>query len=475
MSILSRIKALISRYNYGTFEIMPGRPRSQSKDPRSLIQHNCGWPYVCASRNAETIAGVPLRLYAKGATRNYFSRRSLTAEEKSYLARATKQPMDVVDDAEEVTAGHPLLDLLDYVNSEITKTQLIESTVLYQDLLGNAYWYLEPGPLGVPVAIWPLMSQYVKIVRSDAGELVGYLYGKSEDKRIALAVEDVLHFKYPNPVDPDYGLGCLEAAFGAVNLLEAQSEYLTTHYDQGGMPEVAIAVKSGVSDEERKRMYADWRRKFASKRKGDKMIVLEGDTDVKTFGYPPSDSGIQFAQKFSREEVAAAFGIPLTLIQLNEASRAGAEAGNYSYMAYTIAPKLQRMAEKMTEQLAARYDPRLFFAFDNPIPADKAYELKRIDTMTRAKVMTVDELRAEQGLPPLTPEQREELTPKPPPMLAPGTEPGEETAPEKPAEPEKSLKAEPPMTANERRFEAAITDYIVGFARELDERLAETV
>jgi HK97 family phage portal protein len=475
MSILSRIKALISRYNYGTFEILPGRPRSQAKDPRSLIQHNCGWPYVCASRNAETIAGVPLRLYAKGATRNYFSRRSLTAEEKSYLARATKQPMDVVDDAEEVTGNHPLLELMDRVNAEITRTQLIESTVLYQDLLGNAYWYLEPGPVGVPIAIWPLMSQYVKIVRSEAGELVGYLYGKSEDKRVALDVADVMHFKYPNPADPDYGMGCLEAALGAVNLLEAQEEYLTTHYDQGGMPEVAIAVKSGVSPEERKRMYADWRRKFASKSKGDKMIVLEGDTDVKTFGYPPSDSGVEFAQKFSREEVAGAFGIPLTLIQLNEASRAGAEAGNYSYMAYTIAPKLQRLAEKMTEQLAARYDPRLFFAFDNPIPADKAYELKRIDTMTRAKVMTVDEIRAEQGLPPLTPEQREELTPKPPPMLAPGTEPGEETAPEKPAEPEKSLKAEQPLTANERRFEAAITDYIVGFARELDERLAETI
>jgi len=241
------------------------------------------------------------------------------------------------------------------------------------------------------------------------------------------------------------------------------------------MPEVAIAVKSGVSDEERKRMYADWRRKFASKRKGDKMIVLEGDTDVKTFGYPPSDSGIQFAQKFSREEVAAAFGIPLTLIQLNEASRAGAEAGNYSYMAYTIAPKLQRMAEKMTEQLAARYDPRLFFAFDDPVPANKEYELQRVDVMTRAKVMTVDELRAEQGLPPLTPEQREELTPKPPPMLAPTRpdEPAEES--EGPVQPEKSVKTEQPLTADERRFESAVTDYIVGFARQIDERLAETV
>lgn len=458
MSIVAKLKEWLGlRAQYTTVELSTRQGRYRAKDARAFVGHNRGWAYICASRNAETIAGVQLRLYAKGGTRKYYTRQALTPERKAYIESIIGKS---ADDVTEVLDGHPLYELVHNVNDELTEVELIESTVTYQELTGDAYWFKERGPLNVPVKLHPLMSQYVRIVRDSQAQLVGYLYGKTESDRIALEARDVIHFRYPNPADPDYGLSPMEAAFGAVNLLEAQQEYQTNMFDNGGMPEVGIIVKGEVNEAERKKLYSEWKQKFASKRRGDKAIVLQGDMDIKTFGYNPSDTGLEFTQKFSREEVAAAFGIPLTLIQLSEASRAGAEAGNYSYMAYTILPKLRRIEQKLNEELASEFDDRLFFAFDNPVPDDKDFRLKQIETRLSTKMTTINEERAQDGLAP----------------VAWGDEPVQ-AAPMIVSEPGKSIKAAgstvPPLTAAQRRFSDDLELYMVDMARDVDARLRD--
>lgn len=507
MSILNAIvKWLGGPAEYTSLDIGTRQGRYRPTDARSLVGHNKGWAYICASRNAETIAGVPLRLYVRGGTRSYYGKRPLSAGQKSYLSGVLGKAID--DDVEEITEGHPLLDLLQNVNDELTTVELLEATVNYQELVGDAYWFKERGPLNVPVALHPLMSQYVRVVRDSQAKLVGYLYGKTETNRVAFDAQDVIHFRYPNPRDPDYGLSPLEATFGATALLEAQQEYATTMFDAGGMPEVGIIVKGDVNAAERAKLYAEWKSKFGSKRKGDKAIVLQGDMDIKTFGYNPSDTGLEFTQKFSREEVCAAFGVPLTMVQLNEASRAGAEAGNYAYMQFTIAPKLRRIEQKLNEELASEFDARLFFAFDNPVPGDKAMRLQEIATRLGTKMTCINEERAIDGMVPV--EWGEEPE-KPQPFLMPGQAPAEEPEADKPEteEPEaegcgacgddccgctdpnckgdccedcaaESAKcacgrhhkaAMPPLTAGQRRFSDMLESYMIDVAREVDGKL----
>jgi HK97 family phage portal protein len=465
MSIVSHIKQLLGlRPSYSTYELSnPRQGRYRPTDARSLVSHNKSWVYVCASRNAETIAGIPLRLYVRGGTRNYYSRRALTTGQKSYISAITRKG---ADDVEEITEGHPLIDLIDKVNAEDTKSLLIESTVMFQEIIGDAYWYLERGRLGQPVSIWPLISQYTRVVRDSQAKLVGYLYGKSESERVAFDAADVIHFKYPSITDPDYGDSPLVKSFGAATLLEAREEYMRNTYDSGGIPQVGIVVKGRVSQEEKIRLYADWKKRFASKRTGEKAIILEGEiTDLKEFGYAPKDVGMEFEQKFSREEICGAFGVPLTMIQLSEASRAGAEAGDYAYMAHTILPKLRRIEQKLNEQLCPRYDDRLFFAFDNPVPDDKVYELEEAKVYVTLGVITINERRAEMGLPPVEWGDEPLKTPAPawPPAGGPKTIPV----------PIISGKAVGPLTASERRFSDMLENHMVDIARDVDKRLRD--
>jgi HK97 family phage portal protein len=472
-----REKAL--RQNYSIFDLSNPQGRPLPSTRRELITWNRNWAYVCASRNAETIAGVPLRLYVKGGDAGYYGRRTLSEPQaKNLVAKGL-----MTDDAEEVIGNHPLLELLDRVNPEMTRPELVEATVNYQELLGDAYWYLEPGPLGMPLSIYPLMSQYVKIVRDGQAQLVGYMYGKDSTTATLLPADTVIHFKYPNPADPDYGLGCLEASLGAAALLRAEQEFMRNHYENGGIPRIGLSVKGKLSKDQRKELYEEWQARFASKRKGDQAIILEGDMDVKTFGFSLADSGIEFSQQFSREEVCAAFGVPLTMIQLNEASRAGAEAGDYAYMAHTIAPKLRRIEAKLNEQLAARYDPRLFLAFDDCVPENKDFRLKEIDVRLRTKMTTINEERAIEGMPPV--EWGDEPVVTAPPVAPNQQDPDNPNNPNNPNVPEKpedepkpgkpkALKVwQPRMTRNERGLQTTVTEHFVRVAANMDEVISD--
>lgn len=456
-------KPNVQAAQYGIGDLMfSSQGRYRPSDAKSLVaDHNKSWVYICASRNAETIAGIPLRVYVRGGTRSYYGRRALGSAQKKHLEFVTRKG---ADDVEEITENHPLLDLLTNVNSELTQSELMEWTVTYEEIAGDAYWYIEPGSLGVPAAIWPLMSQYVKVVRDKQGQLVGYLYGKSEMNRVALDAAEVIHFRYPNPNDPDYGLSPLAAAFGAATLLEAEEDYLRNVYDYGGMPEVGLVVKSDLTKEQREQLYVEWKQRYGSKRRGEKAIILQGDMDVKTWGYPPKDVGNEFIQKFSREEIAGAFGVPLTMLQLNEASRAGAEAGHYAYMAFTIQPKLRRIEQKLNERLCPLFDDRLFVAFDNCVPEDKEFRLKEIQTHLNTKMTTINEERAIDGLGPVA--WGEEPVQAPAPVVVNGNGDGNNNG-----EPKKSFVKS--ASSEFKSFTDMLESHIVDMARDVDKRLKD--
>jgi hypothetical protein len=134
-------------------------------------------------------------------------------------------------------------------------------------------------------------------------------------------------------------------------------------------------------------------------------------------------------------------------------------------MAHTILPKLRRIEQKLNEQLAARFDDRLFFAFDNPVPEDKEYHLKEIQTNLSTGLTTINEERAKLGMEP----------------VAWGDEPMrvQQAAATANADPNadpnqgKGFKGVKPLSSSERSFSDMLEDYIVGMARDVDGKIKD--
>jgi len=371
--------------------------KSRPTDYKSLVDRYQSWVYKCASTNAHAVASAPVHLYVRGST-SRFPTKALTMTTKQYLAAHRK----AAEDVKEITA-HPVLDLLGDMNPQQTGIEVLELTALYQELTGNAYWWLDSsGPLGIPTAVYPLMSQYVKIVPDSERFIRGFLYGRTSSQEIAFDAQEVIHFRYPNPADLFYGLGPLQAALKAADRFFSMAQYEQEFFDNSARMDFAIKLPEGTPTAERQRLLQEWKEKYQGKGKRHLPGFLLGDMSIETISYPPRDTTLVQLSKLSREEIAGIFGIPMTFLEIS-AARAEAEAHQYTYALYTLLPRLSRMEATLNERLIPRFDDsgRLFLAFENPVPENVELALKVQETHLKNFVTSVNEERAKEGIEPV--------------------------------------------------------------------------
>jgi len=435
------LSAILSRW-----ELMPkfGKPRTVNE--QALLDRCESWVYKCALTNAQAVAAVPLRLYVRGGTKR-FSTRKLTDRQKQYIGTITKADSDDVDEITD--EGHPLLSLIGDANPAQSGYEVRVFSQLHLELIGNAYWYIGANGLGVPGEIWPLMGQYMKIIPDEQQFVAGYLYGKDSTKQIRFEPDSIIHFAMANPKDLWYGMSPLQAACKAADRSTAMGDYQQEFFDNSARVDMAITVPEGTPKTERTALYKEWLQKFQGKGKRWLPLVLTGDMSVEQLSFAPSDTGIIEAAKFSREEIATIFGIPMTMLEIS-ASRAEAEAQLWGYATYTLLPRLRLLESVLNERLATRFDERLFLAFDNPVPENVQQLAEQDDKYLRNFVYTINEVRARQGLEPVEYGDMPINPQSGMPILTESPAP----APFRSMTPtEKSL---PPMRAGERRFYEAV-------------------
>jgi hypothetical protein len=104
----------------------------------------------------------------------------------------------------------------------------------------------------------------------------------------------------------------------------------------------------------------------------------------------------------TKEDVANAFGLPLSYLS-RETNLANLQAAELQHLKLTILPRLRRRDDKLNERLVPLFDDsgRLFLASDDPTPENQEFRLKQQIADLKWNVRTVNEVRAERGLPPV--------------------------------------------------------------------------
>jgi len=373
----------------------------------SLIASYRGTAYACANLCAQGVASVPLRLYVE-TRRGQEPPRVRTAPVTAARLKALRdrpafaRRVTGASTVEEVLE-HPLLDLLQNVNAELDGFTLIELTQLYMETVGSAYWYLPRNALGVIEAIWVLEAQHVRARRGANGALTGWDYGTGPDGR-RFGAHEVLPFRMPSLSSPyGEGLSPLRAAWEAVSLQERERAHANAFLENSARPDVIVSARGeygGLGEDEAERLEERFRRKFRRGRSGG-VLVISDEVDVKPLTFAPRDVQNALFHQMTREDIANAFGVPVSLLQTRDVNRANAEAGHYQLAKNAILPRCRRLEERLSQRLCPLFDERLFVAFDSPVPQDREYELKAREAHLAAGVITVNEARSEIGLAPL--------------------------------------------------------------------------
>ncbi|MBW2060933.1 MAG: phage portal protein [Deltaproteobacteria bacterium] len=385
---------LTTTWQDGRELIRPGHYQSQ-------IEANKHWVYVCAQKNAAAVASSKMRLYAARSDkeRTLVKTSPVELEVKDFLASnpGLKDWIRKGLDIEEVEE-HPFLNLMKNVNSFIGRFTLLETTELFLELTGNAYWYVISNALGLPAEIWLIPSQHTSIVGSKDHFISGYTYRLASEE-VTLSPEEVVHFKFPNPANMRYGRSPLMAVVDTYNIFENMQTFENALFSNMARPEGVLTTDQTLGKAEIETLREMWSERYGGVKKAGKIAVLAAGLKYQNITMSPRELSFLAGRKMGREEICAAFGVPLSKVTAENVNLANAKVGEEQYQRDTIRPRLWRIEEKINESLMPRYAPNIFVAFDDPVPADREFELKKIQAGLTTNFLTINEVRKREGLP----------------------------------------------------------------------------
>lgn len=377
---------------------------------QALAQKYFGWTYACANVSATRVASTPLRLYASRGTGESsvknFSVKKVDRATSTRLRKQCKGLEHVVgaEDFEELEE-HPLLDLLQNVNDQENGFEVKELTSIMLDLTGDAYWMVEKDKMGIPSKFFVLRSQWVRIIPDRETFIKGYWYGYNNawgtDTRLELAPEDVIHFKYPNPLDPWYGMGPVQAAAYAIESNELREKFVLATMGNMARPDLIVKYLEGELDpKERAAVERDWNATFRGAKNAGKVKVTDFRYEIDKVGWNPSELDFNKGEDWILKKICSVFPVPIGLIdssQISRAPRSGMEGSDLYMAMYNTLPRCTRIEQKLNEQLTPMYDERLFLAFDNPVPKDRQMQNTEDTQRLTTYQTTINEIRHRDG------------------------------------------------------------------------------
>ena len=388
---------------------LPESKRRGDKSYMDMMKAFTSYVYACATRNATAAAKVPLRLYVMKPSRSsrmsaqtrivpapVLKRLQERASLRKWFAKAT-DPGAV----EEITE-HPLLTLLEQANDIEDQFSLQELTHIGLEMTGNGYWYMQKGGLGLPEQLIPLLPQYTRVLVSKAepNVITGYVWKYGKFKAV-YPEDEIVHFRYPNPLDRIYGRGRYAAAQSAADIMEGYNEYENSLLDNNARPDLLIKLTGSTNEPERNRLQRKFKKMFGGASKAGKAYVMEGEMELEPLGFPPRDMAPFQSRKLSREEIAAVFGVPLSKLTTDAVNLANAEAGNYSHLADTVEPMLLRHEQTMNVRLTPLYGDNLFLAYDDCVPENMEAKLEERAENIKDGYSSINEEREQQGRDPV--------------------------------------------------------------------------
>jgi HK97 family phage portal protein len=242
-------------------------------------------------------------------------------------------------------------------NPETTKLEFYEQIVTSFKLNGNAYILLVRDENDDVQETWVLDPRNVRIERQAPGEPLLYfvkikdMQGLYEQR---LSARDILHipdFRLPGQI---YGLSPIAACRTTLGAAMAADTYAASYFGNAANPGGVIEVPGELTQEQAQDMGRNWNLTHVGPYRAGKIGILSGGATFEPLTINAQDAQLLESRRFSIEEVARIFRIPLALLGHPVAgamSFASVEAQNLSFVQYSLRPILERIEQAMSSLL----------------------------------------------------------------------------------------------------------------------------
>ena len=377
MSILNNIKNLFiaksTTNDSGAIDsIVAGLSSGQTITEQTALTLSTVW--ACTSLVSETIGTLPLHIYKKTAN----GRERADDYQLSYILR--NKP-----------------------NTKSTSSVLWQSTVASMLLRGNGI--LKKLTVGNKLVGLQFMPYDKLQIRLDFEGNAEYYEIQSRGISVKIPNKDIV--RIPNfTIDGNWGLSTI--TYGAkmfANSLNGMDS-ANNMFEKGLLQTVAFKTDKRIRGEQREEFRKSFEQYSGAMNSG-KAILLEDGMDVKTVSLNPKDAQLLESRAFSVEEICRWFRVDPSMIGHGNAVSnwgTGLEQKMIGFLTFTLRPILTRIEQAINNELIPLEDRGIYYAefsIDGLLRGDSTSRATFFREMVNAGIMTRDEVRKLENLPPL--------------------------------------------------------------------------
>lgn len=323
--------------------------------------------FIGVSMIRETVSSIPLEMY---------------------------QILNVDGDVEEVT-DDPFLDLMQRPNELQTQKEFWKLAIAYYLLAGETFWYLErSAPGSIPTAMANMRPDSVRILISqDKMTIIGYEFIQANGAILRLPIEDVLHIKNIDPVDPIRGVGVVRPATQRIITEREASKHQSMTFKNQGRPDIVVFSDNDLTDEQITDAQDKWQKKFGEDKGSQLGMFGSGVKSLQVLNTTPKEMDFLATMNFLRDDILSALHIPKAMITSDNVNLANSKTARINYVKEACMPVLDVFIDIINNKFLCDMDQNRFLSYDSPVNEDREILLKEAVDLKNASIITVNEAR----------------------------------------------------------------------------------
>lgn len=355
--------------------------------------------YMLVNIPASALAQVPLRVYQKGRGGG----RLLKAHERKALSKriGSKAAMAIAsDEVEEITDdNHPYVSLLRQWSMRDDAFSGLHKLITHIRIAGGAY--IAPIQGGNTIDRLEVIDpRHVRPNIAEQGDELVESFSGVRDGRTQWTHDsaDIVPIGFEHPNHPGRWHGWLHSSMDEAGMLYDMVKSRRALFQNGGRP--GPTIKGAKTQAQIDSIQSQWSQRFADARKAHVPLVLLDGMDAVI---DKSAIDLDFVNGYQQvmETLAAAAGVPMTLLQQQDANLAGAVNAAPVFAEMTLAPIARLIEDKFNERISPYFGDGVFVAFDDLIGQDEERQARIAQLLVGGPTMTPNEYRAERGQPPV--------------------------------------------------------------------------
>lgn len=346
---------------------------------------------------------------------------SLTAFYRGVQVHATAACQLTIDVERGNNAVASIPNIIEKPDLEETRSAFLEYVVVSLYVDGNSFWKITRAPAGAKNAGQPVNVEAldprevgVHLRRVNGRDEVRYHYRGTEYTR-----RDIRHLKMLRVPGMLRGLGPVQAARltfeGALEVRDYGATWLTDAQVADGILTTEQELGPGDAEKYKHVWYgrnSDGTDKAeAQRRPSERLRVLGKGLKYQPLVLKPEDVQFLETQKFNTLDIARLIGAPASLLLVASEGKSQAyqnvEQEWIGYTRFTLMKPLREIEEAFTELLSGRQKAR--FRIESLLRSDTKTRYEGHNLAIEGGWQTPDEVRAIEGLAPLTGEQRQQI------------------------------------------------------------------